>query len=157
MTTSTLSPRKTTTPSTTQFRDPFTTLRREMEEMFSNFWDGGNRDKWMLSQFTPTVDVVEHDHAYELRMDIPGMEAKDIDVQVHGNVITLSGHRQEEKEEKGKTFHRVERYAGNFSRTFTLPGNVNEDEVVAEYTQGVLTVKLPKCDEPRAKKVSVKS
>jgi HSP20 family protein len=98
----------------------------------------------------------ESDNAFEIRVDIPGMEAKDIDVQVHGNTVTLSGQRKEEKEEKGKTFHRIERRSGSFSRTLTLPCAVNEDEVAADYTQGVLNVKLPKCEEAQSKRIAVK-
>jgi HSP20 family protein len=68
----------------------------------------------------------------------------------------LSGQRKEEKEEKGKTYHRLERRTGSFSRMLTLPCEVNADEVAAEYAQGVLTVKLPKCEEAKSKKVAVK-
>jgi HSP20 family protein len=126
-----------------------------MEDLFSKFWDS-NREKWLTASFSPMSDLIETDNAYELKMDVPGMEAKDIDVQVHGNTVTLRGKRAEEKEEQGKTFHRTERYAGSFSRTFVLPSEVNEDEVAAEYAQGVLTVKLPKCEKNEAKKVVVK-
>lgn len=89
-------------------------------------------------------------------MDIPGMESKDFDVKVQGNLVTVSGERKEEKEEKGKTFHRVERRTGKFSRSFTLPCSVNQDEVAADYTQGVLTLKLPKCETEKCRKVAVK-
>jgi HSP20 family protein len=84
------------------------------------------------------------------------MNAADIYVSVRGNQLTISGHRKEEKEEKGKTLHRVERKSGKFSRTITLPASVNETEVAAEYNQGVLTVTLPKCEEAETKKISVK-
>jgi HSP20 family protein len=84
------------------------------------------------------------------------MDAKDINVQVHGNAVTISGERKEEKEEKGKTFHRMERRSGSFARTLTLPCEVNEDEVAAEYVQGVLMLTLPKCETAKVKKVAVK-
>lgn len=137
-------------------RSPFSTLRQEMEDMLSRFWEG-NQTELMTGTFSPSVDLSETDNAYELRMDIPGMEAKDIDVQVHGNVVTLSGTRKEEKTEKGKTFHRVERRTGSFSRTMTLPCAIKEDEVAAEYISGVLTVALPKCEQERARKITVKA
>ena len=85
------------------------------------------------------------------------MEAKDIDIQVHGNLLTISGEQKEEREEKGKTFHRVERRVGSFSRSVTLPCPVKEDAVDAQYKNGLLTVKLPKTDEAKAKKITVKS
>jgi HSP20 family protein len=131
-------------------------LRQEIDDLIGRFWDGEGEKVWFAGTFAPSADLVEADNAYEIRMDIPGMEAKDIDVQVHGNAVTISGQRKEEKEEKGKTFHRVERRSGSFSRTLTLPCNVNESEVGADYTQGVLTLKLPKCEETKATKVSVK-
>lgn len=152
--TTTLTRSRPQTPSTN--RSPFALLRHEMDDLISRFWDG-EQESWFASTFSPAVDLSESQNAFEIRLDIPGMEAKDIDVQVHGNTITLSGKRKEEKEEKGKTFHRIERRQGSFSRTLTLPCDVNEDEVAAEYNQGVLTVKLPKCDEAKAKKIAVKS
>jgi HSP20 family protein len=139
----------------TPVRSPLALLRQEMDDLISQFWNG-EQESWFTSSFAPSVDLSESDNAFEIRMDIPGIEPKDIDVQVHGNAVTLSGQRKEEKEEKGKTFHRVERRSGSFSRTLTLPCAVNEDEVAAEYTQGVLCVKLPKCDESKSKRVVVK-
>lgn len=139
-------------------RSPLAVLRHEMDDLISRFWDG-DQERWFVTPFAPAADVVEGDNAFEIRMDVPGLEAKDIDVQVHGNTVTLSGQRKEEKEEKeekGKTYHRVERRSGSFSRTLTLPCAVNEDEVAAEYTQGVLAVKLPKCEEAQSKKIAVK-
>lgn len=136
-------------------RDPLLALRNEFDELISRFWDG-NQETLFSKEFLPSADLTETENAYEIRMDIPGMQAKDINVQVQGNVVTLSGERKEEKEEKGKTCHRIERHTGSFSRMMTLPSNVNEEEVAAEYTQGVLTVKLPKREDAKAKQVSVK-
>jgi HSP20 family protein len=102
------------------------------------------------------LDVAETEKSLEIHMDLPGVTAKDIDIQVNGNLLTISGERKEEKEEKGKTFHRVERSYGSFSRTVTLPCDVNENEVAAEYKDGVLTIKLPKTEESKAHKIKVK-
>ena len=90
-------------------------------------------------------------------MDIPGMEAKDIDIQVNGHLLTISGERKEEKEEKGKTYHRIERRSGSFSRSVTLPCPVKEEAVDAQYKNGILMVKLPKAEEAKSKKIAVKS
>jgi Molecular chaperone (small heat shock protein) len=136
-------------------RDPLGLFRDEMDDLMSRFWSG-KQDGWLSGNFAPSCDLTEVENAFELRMDIPGMEPKDIDVQVHDNLVTISGERKEEKEEKGKTFRRVERRSGKFSRSLTLPCAINEDEVAAEYARGVLTLKLPKCDEAKCKKVSVK-
>jgi HSP20 family protein len=89
-------------------------------------------------------------------MDIPGMEAKEIDIQVNANVLTVSGERKEEHEEKGKTYHRIERRVGSFSRSITLPCPVKEDAVEAQYKNGILAIKLPKTEEAKARKILVK-
>ena len=150
----TLTKNRAATQISQQPRNPLALLRQEMDDLIAGFWNGDR--EWMTSAFAPSVDLKEADNAFEIRMDIPGIEAKDIDVQVHGNTVTISGQRREEKEEKGTKFHRVERRSGSFSRTLSLPCHVNEDEVAAEYTAGVLSVKLPKCDEAKAKKIDVK-
>jgi len=152
--TSNLENRQTTTPATRSpdARDRF---RDEFDSLLSRFWNGP-KGSWLTGSFAPSMDLAETDNAFEIRMDIPGVDAKEIDVKVQGNVITVSGHRKEEKVENGKTFHRVERNSGAFSRSMTLPCHINEDEVAADYTSGVLTVKLPKCDKAKGKKISVK-
>jgi HSP20 family protein len=142
------------TPSTT-LRNPFALLRKEMDDLITRFWDG-EAEGWLSGSFVPSLDLTESENAFEVRMDLPGLEAKDITVQVQGNTLTVSGERKECKEEKGKTYHRTERHCGTFSRTVTLPCNVNEDEVAAEYSQGVLTLTLPKCDAARPRKIPVK-
>lgn len=136
-------------------RDPLGLFRDEMDDLMSRFWSG-KQDGWLSGTFAPSIDLTESDNSFEVRVDIPGMESKDIDVQVHGNLVTISGERKEEKEEKGKTFHRVERRTGKFSRSLTLPCAINEDEVAADYAKGILTLKLPKCEEAKCKKVAVK-
>ena len=139
----------------TLVRDPFGLIRDEMDDLFTRIL-AGSQDGWFSGNFAPSCDLTEADNAFEVRMDIPGMEPKDIDVQVHGNLVTISGERKEEKEEKGKTFRRVERRSGKFSRSVTLPCAINEDEVAAEYAKGVLTLKLPKCEAAKGKKVNIK-
>ena len=89
-------------------------------------------------------------------MDVPGMTAKDIDIHLNQNVLTVSGERVEEHEKKGRSFHRTERRMGCFSRSLTLPCPVIEDEVAAEYKDGVLTITLPKSKDSQARKIEVK-
>jgi HSP20 family protein len=89
-------------------------------------------------------------------MDIPGVKTKDIDIQLNGNLLTVTARREEEREEKGRKFHRVERHSGQFSRSLTLPAPVVESEVAAEYRDGVLSITLPKTDDSKAHKIKVK-
>jgi HSP20 family protein len=136
-------------------RGPLQNIREEMEELFSRALGEGT-DLFAVDRITPSLDLSETDSALEVRMDIPGMEAKDIDIQVNANVLTVSGERKEEREEKGKTYHRVERRVGAFSRSVTLPCPVKEDAVDAQYKNGILAIKLPKTEEAKARKIAVK-
>jgi HSP20 family protein len=105
----------------------------------------------------PAADVSETDKTIEVKMDLPGINANDIDVQVNGNLLTVSGERKEEKEEKGKTYHRIERRNGRFSRSTTLPAAVKEDKVDAQYHDGVLTITMDKAEEAKSRRIKVKT
>ena len=133
--------------------EPRTGLLEEVEDAMSRLWDmGGNG--WT---FGTSIDISETDKAVEVKLDVPGVTAKEIDIQLNGNLLTVSGERKEEQEKKGKTFHRIERRYGNFSRSITLPCPVQEDEVAAEYRDGVLAITLPKTEEAKSRKITVKS
>ena len=136
-------------------RGPLGSIREEMQDLISRTF-GEEGDLWAVDRITPLLDLAETDNALEVRMDIPGMEAKDIDIQVNANVLTVSGEQKEEHEEKGKTYHRVERRVGAFSRSVSLPCPVKEDAVDAQYKNGILTIKLPKTEEAKAHKITVK-
>jgi len=136
---------------------PFRALRDEFDELFnrlSSDWEGG---KWLTKEFSPAYDLSETNDAFQIRMDVPGIKPDDITVQVTGDSVQISGERKEEKEEKGKTYHRVERRSGSFSQMLRLPNPVNEEKVQAEFSDGVLTVTLPKTEATKVKTVKVKS
>ena len=133
------------------WRDPISTVRDEVDTLLSNIVD---RDFWPM-QFSPHFDLSETDNALAIRMDVPGIKPADIDIQVSGNMLTISGERKEEKEEKGRTFHRVERRSGSFSRSVMLPCAVQEDKIEAKYADGVLVVSLPKTEEAKTRKIKV--
>lgn len=128
---------------------------QEIEDLFNRFWNEAPAE-WVPGTIAAPLDLSETNDAFEIRVDAPGMKTSDFDVQVHGNIVTVSGSRKEEKEEKGKTFYRLERRTGSFSRSMTLPCNVDEGGVDAKYEAGVLTVKLPKVAGQRPKRVEVK-
>lgn len=135
-------------------RDPFALLRDEMNEL-RRMW-GDEDEGWFAGTVAPPVDLSETDTAIEVRADLPGFKAKDIDIQLNGNLLTLTGQREEDREETGRTFHRIERRSGSFSRSITLPCPVAESEVAAEYRDGILTVTLPKTDESKPHRIKVK-
>ena len=105
----------------------------------------------------PQLDLVETDKEVEVRLDAPGFKPEQLDVQLMGEVLTITGKQEEKKEEKGKTFHIVERHAGNFTRNIALPCGVNANAIEAKFTDGVLTVRMPKTVEAAGKKIQVKA
>src|SRR5262245_2955102 len=107
-------------------------------------------------EFLPEANITETDQAVEVAIELPGMRPEDVKVELHDRVLSISGEKKEEKEEQGKTFHRVERRSGSFRRAFTLPMEVEEGSVDATFTDGVLHVTLPKTEKTAPKKIEVK-
>jgi len=107
--------------------------------------------------WAPAVDILETENELVLKADLPGLEMKDIDIQLENGTLTLKGERKFEKEEKNKGYHRLERSYGSFVRYFTVPETVDVEHVKAEYNGGVLTITLPKKEiaKPKAIKVQV--
>ena len=128
-------------------------LRREMEDLLERFWGEG---EGLFGRGVPALNLSETENSVDVTMDLPGVKPEEIDIQVHGNQLTIRGERKEEQEEKGRTFHRVERSSGSFLRTVTLPCAVEESEAAAECREGILSVHLPKAEEAKTRKIQVK-
>jgi HSP20 family protein len=105
--------------------------------------------------WNPSVDIFENDNDVVIKAEVPGMNAKDFDVRLENNVLTIKGERHFEKETKEENYHRIEREYGNFTRSFALPTAVNGDKVTAEYKDGVLKIVLPKMEETKTKPIRV--
>jgi HSP20 family protein len=114
-------------------------------------------DQAATRPWAPLVDILETENELVLHADVPGVELKDIDIQIENDTLTLKGERKFEKEEKDKGFHRLERSYGSFVRYFTIPETVDSENVKADYQNGVLTVTLPKKEvaKPKAIKVQI--
>ncbi len=126
---------------------------RFFEDFFNDFPFSASlqtRDHWM-----PAVDILEKDGNLVVRAELPGMEEKDIDLKLEGNVLTLKGERKMEKDEKNSNYHRVESFYGSFSRSFTLPDTVDRDKIKAEYKNGVLSITIPQKPEVRPREIPV--
>ena len=137
------------------FRE-FSTLQDRMNRLFRDTYSGEGRDESLTtSSFAPAVDVYEDEHKVTLKIEVPGIEEKDIDVRVENNTLTVHGERKIEKEEKEENYRRIERQYGSFTRTFTLPNTVDTDSVSANYEKGVLKVKLAKKAEAKPKQIKV--
>jgi HSP20 family protein len=107
------------------------------------------------ASFTPAVDVYEDDKKVVLKLDVPGLEEKDLDVNVEKNTLTVKGERKFENEEKEENFHRIERRYGSFYRAFTLPTTVDTETADASYNAGVLKIELTKKPEAQPKQIKV--
>ncbi|HUJ94735.1 MAG TPA: Hsp20/alpha crystallin family protein [Terriglobales bacterium] len=135
------------------FRE-FSTLQDRMNRLFRDSY-GNDQEALTTANFAPAVDVYEDEHNVTLKIEVPGVDEKDIDVRIENNTLTVHGERKFEKEEKEENFRRVERQYGSFTRSFTLPNTVNTESVHANYDKGVLKITLAKKAEARPKQVKV--
>jgi HSP20 family protein len=117
---------------------------------------GNGREDLALADWSPTADISEDENEYVIKAELPELKKDDVKVTVENGVLTISGERKFEKEEKKKKYHRVERAYGRFVRSFALPDNADPAKVKAEFKEGVLTVHLPKSEERKPKQVEVK-
>lgn len=113
-------------------------------------------DTMTSTDWAPAVDIAETPQEYVVKADLPDTNKEDIKVSIEDNMLRIAGERKQEKEEKSKKLHRVERYYGSFMRTFTLPDNVDAAKLEAKYANGVLEVHLPKNEKAKTKPVEIK-
>ncbi len=130
------------------FRE-FSTLQDRINRVFRDSYSSAGQDEALTtSSFAPAVDVYEDEHKVTLKIEVPGIDEKDIDVRVENNTLTVHGERKIEKEEKEENYRRVERQYGSFTRTFTLPTTVDTENVSATYDKGVLKINCPRKPKP---------
>ena len=136
--------------------DPFrdvVTLQNRINSLFNNM--SGENDPLAAANFVPPVDIYEDPEKVVLKLEVPGIDQKDLDIRVENNTLTVKGERKFEKEEKEENFHRIERRYGSFYRSFTIPNTVNPESVKASYEAGVLKVELEKRAEAKPKQIKV--
>jgi HSP20 family protein len=123
-----------------------------LDEFFRNDWVATFDDTpWAFH-----IDLEETDKSYVVKADLPGLNEKDIKVELNDNILTISGTREEKREEKNKNYHRIERFSGSFCRSIEIPREVDADKATASYKNGVLTIELPKKGDSKTKKITVK-
>jgi len=115
----------------------------------------GPEEALTTTSFAPPVDIYEDEHNIMLKIEVPGIDEKDIDVRIENNTLTVHGERKFEKEEKEENFRRVERQYGSFTRSFTMPTTVDPEKVSANYDKGVLKITLAKKAEAKPKQIKV--
>ena len=143
--------------------DPFATLQQRMNRMFDDFFHGTGLERlgavgegW--DAFSPCVDIVETDKEIRISVELPGLDEKDIDVTLSRDMLTISGEKKQESEEKGHNYVRTERSYGSFRRSIPLSSEADASKAAALFRKGVLTVTLPRTVKPEAqKKITIKA
>lgn len=137
------------------FRREIETFHRDIDRLFEDFW--GESETSLLPEFfsrrelVPQLDVTEDDTAFQVKVELPGLDEKDVDVTLAERVLTIKGEKKEEKEEKDKDYHRRERGYGYFRRSIELPAGVDADAIKASFRKGIMTIELPKTKEAKEK------
>ena len=146
---------------TTTRLNPF----REMEDIQNRLFNqlktpqarpNGEQESMTVSEWTPLVDIIEEDKEYVIKAELPEVNKQDVKVTVENGLLTISGERKFEKEEKGKRYHRVERAYGSFTRCFSLPDDTDTSKVNAEFKDGILKVHVAKGEQARPKQIEIK-
>ena len=138
--------------------DPFrelSTIQDRMNRLFQDVYSPNREEGLTTSAFAPPTDVYEDENHVTLKLEVPGIDEKDLDIRVENNNLIIKGERKFEKEEKEENFRRVERQYGSFVRAFTLPATVDSDNISANYDKGVLTISMPKRAEAKPKQIQV--
>jgi HSP20 family protein len=153
--------------------DPFQSFRNEMDRMFDQLWRGFGFPtlrrtfaaepfrprEGALAASIPAVDVAEDEKAYHITAELPGLSDKDVEVNLSGDTLTISGEKREEREQQEKNYHFSERRYGSFRRSFAVPQGVDRDKIEASFRNGVLALTLPKTPDAmrQQKKIEVKA
>jgi HSP20 family protein len=136
--------------------DPFREVQALQNRMNSLFRDFNEAESPLTTaSFVPAVDIYEDENKVVLKLEVPGLEEKDLDIRVENNTLTVKGERKFEKEEKEENFHRIERRYGSFYRAFTLPTTVDTENIGAQYNAGILKLELKKKPEAQPKQIKV--
>ena len=135
---------------------------REFENLFDRYsrtvgWPRlGSQEEIKAVDWAPRVDIAEDEEAFIIKAEIPEVKKEDVKVTRENNVLTIQGVRNQEKENKNKKIHRIERFYGSFSRSFTLPDNADANKVVAIFKDGMLRLSIPKLAEPQTSSIEIK-
>lgn len=130
-------------------------LQTDVNRLFSGFFPTGTQEDVTASAWSPQVDVYEDADGIKVHADIPGVEQKDLEIQIVNNTLSIKGERRLANEEKKENYHRIERTYGSFSRSFLLPEYADTEKVDASFKNGVLEVSIPKKAEKKPKQINV--
>ena len=134
------------------------TIQNEMNRLFNTFFETApaqGNDSAAGRRWIPAMDLAENEHDFVLRVDLPGLSEDDVNIELEDNVLTISGQRKAEHEERKEGYYRVERTFGRFSRSLTLPEGIDPEKVDAHFDRGVLEVTIPKPEQRKPRKVTI--
>jgi len=131
------------------------TLQDRFTSFFENFTETPGKEQLAAGSFVPPADIYEDEHTLVLKLEVPGVNEEDLNVSLENNLLTVSGERKFEKEEKEENFHRIERRYGSFARTFRLPNTIDPEKVEAGYDKGLLKITVAKRAEAKPKQIKV--
>lgn len=133
----------------------FENMQREIDRVFYSF-RSDTQDVEALKTLMPMVDIIERENEFSIKVELPGVDKKDVKITVQNNVLTIKGEKRQENEIKGENYQHLERSYGVFQRSFTLPTSVHSEKIDASYNNGVLSVTIPKLEEAKPKEIEVK-
>ncbi|MCH8557494.1 MAG: Hsp20/alpha crystallin family protein [Balneolia bacterium] len=128
---------------------------KTFSDMLDSFFDNAITHNLEMRDFQPHVDILEHDTSFELKVTLPGLKKEEINIELEDNILTISGERKHETEEKNKKYHLVESRYGKFTRSFTLPRNVNREGIKATMEDGILSISVEKSEEAVSRKINI--
>jgi HSP20 family protein len=138
------------------FGRELSTLRKEMDDLFSRLFGEFPLVRRVGVEWAPRVDVSETKDSFIVKAELPGLEAKDVNVSISGDVLTIRGEKKREEEEKDEHHYYAERYYGSFERSLRLSTSVQADKVEATFEKGILKITLPKVEEAKKKEIEIK-
>lgn len=136
-----------------RFPASFSRFENEMEDLLERYL--GSNEEWAFARYSPPLNLSETNEEYTVAVELPGLKPEDVSVELKGGELWISGTKAEEEEEEERTFHRIERRHGEFRRSVRLPGAVKEGKTQARFEDGVLTVRVPKSEQSKPKRIPV--
>jgi len=131
-------------------------LHNEIDRLFDSFFSPSQEEETAVGSFLPYVDIEEKDKELVLTAELPGLKKDDIKLTIKDNLLSISGEKKQEKSENKRNYHRTERVFGKFQRSFRLPDYADQEKIDADYTEGILTLRIPKIKESIGKEIDVK-
>jgi HSP20 family protein len=132
-------------------------MKRDLDRLFDRFWEGDFPQPAAMGDWAPALDVSETKDAVLVKAEVPGMDAQDIELSLHGEVLTLKGEKEQDQEQKDEHYYRMERSYGAFARAVRLPASVDGSKVAATFKNGLLTVTLPKAPAAKGATIPIKA